>query len=83
MNCKPGDLAIVIRAELPENVGIIVRVLRPARSRHGKGWWVDAQRPRPTTWGKEYRECISPDAWLWPIREAKEDITVKAETAIP
>jgi hypothetical protein len=29
MNCKPGDLAIVIRAKHSENVGKIVRVIEP------------------------------------------------------
>jgi hypothetical protein len=31
MNCRPGDLAYVVRAEVtPEMIGIVVTVLRPA-----------------------------------------------------
>lgn len=29
MNCRPGDLAISINTRWPENLGLIVRVLRP------------------------------------------------------
>lgn len=29
MNCKPGDLAVVIRSRTASNIGKIVRVLRP------------------------------------------------------
>lgn len=28
MNCKPGDLAVVVRSKTPSNVGKIVQVLR-------------------------------------------------------
>lgn len=28
MNCKPGDIAIVVRSAKPENIGALVRVLR-------------------------------------------------------
>lgn len=37
-NCKPGDLAILIRDECPENLGAIVEVLAP---------WVDDGRGLP------------------------------------
>lgn len=37
-NCKPGDLAILIRDECPENLGAIVEVLTP---------WVDDGRGLP------------------------------------
>ena len=30
MNCKPGDLAIIVRDPFPENIGRIVEVKRPA-----------------------------------------------------
>ncbi|WP_217589774.1 hypothetical protein [Burkholderia sp. GbtcB21] len=32
MNCKPGDLAIVIASGFPSNIGRIVEVLRPCPS---------------------------------------------------
>ena len=28
LNCKPGDLAVVITAHNPENIGTIVRVIK-------------------------------------------------------
>lgn len=33
LNCRPGDLAVVISAELPENIGLIVEVVGPWRGR--------------------------------------------------
>jgi hypothetical protein len=33
MNCKPGDLAIIIHAIHPENVGAIVEVIAPGPPR--------------------------------------------------
>lgn len=29
MNCKPGDLAYIVRSGAPENIGAVVEVLRP------------------------------------------------------
>lgn len=28
LNCKPGDLAVIVSARFPENIGILVSVLR-------------------------------------------------------
>lgn len=28
MNCKPGDLAFIVRSDFPENIGRIVRVIK-------------------------------------------------------
>jgi hypothetical protein len=78
MRCKPGDLAVVVSAELRCNVGIIVRIIAPhdgagaIRFRHhGHVWLVAA--PRPMTWhmhGKVYRRKTGPvpDNRLQPIR---------------
>ncbi len=30
MNCKPDDLAVIVRDDFPENIGALVHVLRPA-----------------------------------------------------
>jgi hypothetical protein len=30
MNCKPGDLAIIVNCDFPANIGKLVSVLRPA-----------------------------------------------------
>ena len=78
MRCKPGDLAVVVSAELRCNVGIIVRIIAPhdgagaLRFRHhGHVWLVTA--PRRMTWymhGKVYRRKTGPvpDNRLQPIR---------------
>jgi len=31
MNCKPGDLAYVVRSLTPSEIGLVVRVVEPAR----------------------------------------------------
>jgi hypothetical protein len=58
MNCKPGDLAVIVRAVHPENVGCLVHVLGPSGENaaknltHHRGevlWLVQAQRPLRTT----------------------------------
>lgn len=49
-NCKKGDLAITVRAQWPDNVGNIVEIIGPARTRaepenvekFGFHWWVRA-----------------------------------------
>lgn len=42
MNCKPGDLAIVVRSDtFPENIGILVEVLTP---------WVWNRTDTPFSW---------------------------------
>ena len=76
--CKPGDLAVVINADLPSNLGSIVRVIEthdgssPIRfDFEGKVWWVSCEHPM--TWtlnGKTYRmkEGPVPDGRLQPIR---------------
>lgn len=28
LNCKPGDLAVIVKSRFPENIGILVSVLR-------------------------------------------------------
>lgn len=65
MNCKPGDLAIVVRSVAPENIGRIVTVIRLvvpgeqfAEGRRlvevGNGWLVQCDRPLVTTFeGKQ------------------------------
>ncbi len=32
MNCKPGDMAVIVRSARQENIGAIVEVLRPSTS---------------------------------------------------
>lgn len=50
-NCKPGDLAILIRDECPENIGAIVEVLEPwvddGRGLSGSTQWACRAAGRP------------------------------------
>lgn len=48
MNCKPGDLAIIVRVgKLPENIGKIVEIIRPAVS--GEDFRIEGN-PRCMAW---------------------------------
>ena len=78
MRCKPGDLAIVIKAKFSSNLGRLVRVVRQSQ---GEGdlvyptsepsWWVECSHPM--TWYKDKKRYQRnrgpvPDAQLQPIR---------------
>ena len=67
MKCKVGDLALVVRAAVVSNHGILVEVLRqdsPGR------WWVRSLcGPRMATDGKRRLEVVALDASLRPIRK--------------
>ncbi len=69
MNCRPGDLAIVVKSNKRRDTsGAIVRVLRtyPADGMYcmfGPAWVVDYQ-------GVEHHAL---DAWLRPIRDPGDD----------
>lgn len=89
LNCKPGDIAYLVRAELPENIGKVVEVVRlhDRETRHkgivwqvnhaGKMNTVDACTGLPTTLKGT---LVCPDSWLRPIGgvpvedEVKDDI---------
>jgi hypothetical protein len=45
MNCKPGDLAYIVRSARPETVGVVVEVLEPITHRGTPMWRVRAVRP--------------------------------------
>lgn len=40
MNCKPGDLAVVVRAEIPQDMVLVGRVTRVTSSYQYQGEWV-------------------------------------------
>lgn len=77
VNCKPGDMAIVIKAICPENVGTIVEVIGPGMLPHGKNgfeWQTYTPRPSPAfapelgmVTLKTHSDC--PDAWLRPVSD--------------
>ena len=84
--CKPSDLAIVVTAHKPKNIGTILRVLKKHHNQNalfdytGAHIWM-AEAPRPMVYdvgGKivGMRKGAVPDAILRPIRgsPAKEEI---------
>ena len=84
MNCKPGDLAFIIRSDFPENIGRIVRVVKYAgvatfrRAGTLYLWVVEAQgSPLRGKWlnsgviSSEFTS-LAPDADLRPIRPEPE-----------
>lgn len=80
MNCKPGDLAVVVRSRLGRSTGRIVEVVSPAvpgemargfrfvpKDETGPYWRI---RGRVfLTDGTEIDEWFAQDAWLRPIRD--------------
>jgi len=78
LNCKPGDLAVVVTAYNPENIGTILRVIRAHRDQNAlvdlKGqhiWLAEAPRPMIYTVGGKLvmrKRGAVPDAILRPIR---------------
>lgn len=77
--CKPGDLAIVVHADYPANLGRIVQVIAPDVGAsfvrfHERGtiWWVTC--PSRMTWSMgnqvfQRRAGPVPDDCLLPIRD--------------
>lgn len=95
--CKPGDLAVIISAHNPENVGLIVEVLRRHVPAGGK---LSMKRDEPVwdvrcsidmVWyltGKKpgtvrAKEGPAPDSCLWPIRPGPKESRKKLDAPAP
>ena len=83
-NCKQGDMARMIEAHFPENVGLIVTVLEPCapREKYSLAWKCKPAWPvRGTSWTNQsvvlYGNYVAeiPDAWLRPIRPEADPVT--------
>jgi hypothetical protein len=82
MNCKPGDMAVIVEATNPHNRNRIVEVLEfPGRQgQAGWMWMVECVTPlyviKVTGSGREpagsLHRCYVPDAWMRPIRDPGE-----------
>jgi len=90
MRCRPGDLAIFIRATVPENIGRIVRVVRPAvgaerpwRDEEGPAWIVTSPEPLiglRKDGSREYRRTGATfDHYLQPLRGPRDPATHSIE----
>jgi len=77
-NCKPGDLAIVVKAHNACNIGTILKVLRLNRNQSALCtaaddviWLVEATHPMTYDYGgtlRRRRKGPAPDSYLRPIR---------------
>lgn len=87
MNCKPGDLAILIRANLPENLGAILEVIRPCEHYGAEYWVCRSITPRRGVIGSRVvyakTEHSAPDSWLMPISGMPIDDEVPNEIKVP
>ena len=96
MNCKPNELAIVIRGlnQGSQHTGKIVRVLDLAfpMTKLGPVWTVEFERPLNVFTYKKNLEligvkglsnrCHCPDAWLRPIRPDAADLETETKAVI-
>lgn len=86
MNCRPGDLAVVVFSKNIENVGAIVRCIRLISDseqvdgvqwtqRRGGPCWLVESEGRLLAWGiaGHVRRRAFADALLRPIRDPGED----------
>jgi hypothetical protein len=72
MKCRVGDLAIVIKPRLQENLGMLVEVLSTWDGRPN-AWWVRSlSGPRMRNNGTVAAEASADDCALWPIRGPHE-----------
>ena len=85
MNCKQGDLAIIVKAFISRNIGSIVEVTRPSihgPSEHGFEWETRSARPMVVVAG-DFEDLVlcniadCPDAWLRPISGIPEEETIE------
>lgn len=86
LRCKPGDLAIFIKARLPENVGRICHVECADPEDYGV-WWVTMVNPARTVdeFGRIYtgeQTARALDEWLRPIRPGDESELEPSETEV-
>lgn len=72
MNCKPGDLAVIVQSHDPRNIGKLVNVLRPYDSR---SWWITCTSVLHRLYSDcpPGAECATYDAYLRPIRDPGDD----------
>lgn len=97
LNCKPGDLAVVVRAAMtPEMLGRFVSVVRRAdpseydNSNETRFVWMVRSavsgEKLPTTYGSNIRfddERPFVDQWLKPIRDPGQDAQDETLTWLP
>jgi hypothetical protein len=81
MNCKPGDLAVIVRCdEFPENIGRFLTVTEAGEIQDGEWVWACISNSplygQLRHWGCVFTysaEVWAPDSWLRPIRDPGDD----------
>ena len=95
LRCKEGDVALVVKEErgCEANLGRLVSVRGPVVSYAGLGatWLISPLTGAGWTYltasGQVRRRCISrkevehPDAWMVPLREQPDDLTMKGSAS--
>lgn len=74
MNCKPGDMAIVVQSDFPEDIGMIIEVLSESHiDWEGCYQWLTKWPSPSPTCSVETGEIVLrsetfvPDEWLRPV----------------
>lgn len=72
MNCKPGDLAVIVKGST-DILGRYVEVMRPSEFPYPKDWWFvrSAGGSLVNTNGERVTESNAEDAQLRPIRPSE------------
>ena len=87
MNCKPGDLAIMINSNVTENIGTIFEVLAAdlvATDFYGVHCWrVRSTRPSKNSDGTMSLEGSAADFHLKPISGLPDEDETPIETNVP
>ena len=92
LRCRPGDLAVVVFAELPANLGLIVRVLRRHSGRgklalknKGPLWTVECAQPMTYKVKGQFfsrSRAPVPDSYLQPIRGESPPMSTSRARAV-
>jgi hypothetical protein len=89
LNCKPGDLAVIVDAYNPENIGTFVKVLKAHKNQFDlvkpEGdvlWLVEASRPMSYDVSgriNKRKKGAAPDSSIRPIRGITEFADIAVE----
>ena len=85
MNCKPGDLAMLVRAlpQFPEQVGriFVVTVMDPLAPE--PAWFYEGAMIRRQEGRHRMSWASLPDCWLRPIRDSGDDAVDETLRGLP
>lgn len=77
MNCKPGDLAVIVHSHFADTIGMLCLVTSQYDIDEDGGWCWACRVSRAVSWEHEDtgevvlgRNGMIPDSWLRPIRDS-------------